>query len=306
MDDIGYVDHNEHQKVMDGFSAQIGRLDRKLHALRDQLIAAGDAVTVDRLSDERAATKKQKAELEKLQQDELADYNRALFKPHTGNLPAAVHQNPALKETLRPSQQEIIDLTKHDTPPTIKCERSRYPTVSGPNKNGPYTWCGSQSSPEQGVQQMAQDRPQPLTKKATTATSSSRNDDRKFLGFQPIADSHPTLVPSPDGPGAVELRCPDCGCNAVAQESARGGQPGFFAGARGLQLHVRRIHKSSKFCKSTRNAAAAVRDCTYNHVPQEVIDAIKSGDTEAYVVPLIQVPYGALRPLQTAENPGNV
>lgn len=68
MDDIGYVDHNEHQKVMDGFGAQIGRLDRKLHALRDRLIAAGDAVTVDSLSDERAATKKQKAEIEKLQQ----------------------------------------------------------------------------------------------------------------------------------------------------------------------------------------------------------------------------------------------
>ncbi|KAI7353478.1 hypothetical protein KC354_g11552 [Hortaea werneckii] len=91
MDDIGYVHHNEHQKVMDGFSAQIDRLDRKLHTVRDQLIAAGDAVTVDKLSDERAATKKQKAELERLQQDELANYNRALLRAYTGNLPAAVH-----------------------------------------------------------------------------------------------------------------------------------------------------------------------------------------------------------------------
>lgn len=68
MDNTGYVDHNEHQKVMDGFGAQIDRLDRKLHTLRDQLIAAGDAITVDRLSDETAAAKKQKTELEKLQQ----------------------------------------------------------------------------------------------------------------------------------------------------------------------------------------------------------------------------------------------
>ncbi|RMZ06037.1 hypothetical protein D0860_05681 [Hortaea werneckii] len=298
--------HNEHQKVMDGFGAQIGRLDRKLHALRDQLIAAGDAVTVDRLSDERASTKKQKAELEKLQQDELAKYNRALLKAHTGNLPAAVHQNPALEETLRPSQKEIIDLTQDDILPTIKSEGIEISHTSGPNTNRPYTRCGPQSFPDQEAQQVAQNQPQQLAKKATLATSSSHIDDRRFHNFQAIADSHPTLVPCPDGPGAVEMRCPECGCNAVAKETNSGGYRGFFAGARGLQLHVRVIHKSSEFCKRAGDAAAAVRDCTYDYVPQGVVDAIKSGDTEAYVVPLIQVPYGALRPLQTGESPGNV
>lgn len=238
-------------------------------------------------------------------QDELANYNRALLKAHRGNLPAAVHQNPALEEKLPPSQQEIIDLTQDEILPTIKSKGIEIPHAPGPSINRPYTRCGPQAFPNHGAQQVAQDQPQRLAGKATTATSSSHVDDRKFLNFQAIADSHPTLVPSPDLPGAVELRCPDCGCNAVAQENARGGQPGFFAGARGLQLHVRRIHKSSKFCTRPSDAAAAVRDCTYNYVPQGVVDAIKSGDTEAYVVPLIQVPYRAFRPLQAAESPVN-
>lgn len=68
MDDLGDVDQMEHQKVMDGFGAQIGRLDRKLETLRDRLIAAEDVATVDRTSEERAAIKKQKDALEKLQQ----------------------------------------------------------------------------------------------------------------------------------------------------------------------------------------------------------------------------------------------
>lgn len=81
MDDIGHVDHNEHQKVMDGFGAQIDRLDRRLHKLRDQLIAAGDAITVDRLSDETAAAKKQKAEIEKLQE--------VMFTSNSSSVPLA-------------------------------------------------------------------------------------------------------------------------------------------------------------------------------------------------------------------------
>ncbi|KAI6897361.1 hypothetical protein KC318_g10186 [Hortaea werneckii] len=305
MDNTGYVDHNEHHKVMDGFGAQIDRLDRKLHTLRDQLIAAGDAITVDRLSDETAAAKKQKTELEKLQEDELANYNRALIRVHTEMLPLTVHQRPPLHETLRCSRQEIIDLTQDDIPPAIKSEHSQHPNASGMNRNRPYTRCGPQAFPEQGAQQVAQDRPQPLARKTATATSSSRIDDRKFLDFQPIAVSHPTLVPSPDGSGAVELRCPDCGCNAMAPENSRGGQPGFFTGLRGLQIHIGRVHKSSEFGHRATIAAAAVRGCTYNHVPQGVVDAIKSGDTEEYVVPLIQVPSRASRALQAAESLGN-
>ncbi|KAI7280491.1 hypothetical protein KC343_g196 [Hortaea werneckii] len=303
MGDLGDADQNEHQKVMDGFFAQIGRLNRKLDSLRDQLIAAGDAATVEKLFDERAATKKQKDDLEKLQR--LADYNSALLRAHTRALPPGVKQKQQLIVALSSSQQEAIDLTQDDIPPAIKREHSESPYAPGPAPRRPHTRHDSQHFPEQSAQQVAQNRPKPRARKARSATSSFRIDNRKFRDFRAIADSHPALVPSPDGPGAVELRCPDCGCNAVAQGNSRGGRPGFFVGAWGLLRHVSKIHKSHELCSKEMKAAAAVRDCTYNHVPQEVIDAIKSGDTEAYVVPLIQVPYGALRPLQTAENPGN-
>ncbi|KAI6907600.1 hypothetical protein KC334_g5003, partial [Hortaea werneckii] len=228
MDDLGDVDQNEHQKVMDGFGAQIGRLNRKLDMLRDQLIAAGDAATVEKLSDERAAIKKQKDELERLQQNELADYKSALLRAHTKTLPPAVKQKPRLIVTLRPSQQEAIDLTQDDIPLVIKRERSLSPIASGLESKRLRTRRGRQHFSEQDAQQVAQDRPKPKIRRGTTATSNHLIDVRKCADFPVIVESHPTLVQSPDGPGAVELRCCICGCNALAQQFLRVSKSPYF------------------------------------------------------------------------------
>ncbi|KAI6876569.1 hypothetical protein KC338_g38 [Hortaea werneckii] len=302
MDDHGDVDQNEHQKVMDGFGAQIGRLNRKLDSLRDQLIAAGDAATVEKLFDERAATKKQKEELEKLQQAELAEYNSALLMAHTKTLPPAREQKPRLIVTPRPSLQEIIDLTQDDISPATKRERSVSPKASGPKSKILRSRRGRQQFSERDVRQVAQDRPKPKVRRMTTATSRALTDARKFLNFPVIAESHPTLVPSPDGSGAVELRCCVCGCNALNQEFFRASKSPFFNGIRGLLTHIRQAHADHRLGKTTVQAAAAIRGCTHAHVPQEVVDAITSGDVEAYTVPVISVMRRLARSLRVTED----
>ncbi|KAI6850917.1 hypothetical protein KC332_g398 [Hortaea werneckii] len=302
MDDHGDVDQNEHQKLMDGFGAQIGSIDRKLDTLRNRLIAAEDVATVDKISEERAAIKKQKDALEKLHssgstlealanvyQEELADYHRTRLKLRTKNSPPAVKQKPRLIVTFRSSEQEAIDLTQDDIPAAIKRERSVSPNASGPASKRPRTRRGPQQVSEQDAQQVTRDPPMPETRRATSATSNTPIDARTISDFSPIADSHPTLVPSPDGVGAVELRCPDCKCNAAHHGKMNGGQQRFFTGAVGFQRHVRQAHGSQRFNNKTMPTAAAIRECTWARVSQEVVDAIKSGDTNANVVPVVVV-----------------
>ncbi|KAI7084445.1 hypothetical protein KC356_g6756 [Hortaea werneckii] len=285
MDHLDDVDYNEHQKIMDGFGAQIGRLDRKLDTLRNQLITAEDVATVDKISEERAAIKKQKDALEKLQQEELADYHRTRLRVRTKNLPPAVQQGPPLNEIVLPNQQEPIDLTRDDIPSKVKREDSGSPVTSRPVSEKQRTQRGPQQPLEQDAQQVTQNPSRPETRRATTATSRNQID----LDFSEIADTHPTLVPSPDGFGAVELRCPICRRNAALQSKIRGGQPRFFGGAQGLQRHVRQAHGSQMFNCKTMPTATAIRECTWARVAQEVVDAIKSGDTKAYVVPAVTV-----------------
>ncbi|GAB1728760.1 hypothetical protein NU195Hw_g467t1 [Hortaea werneckii] len=299
MDDLGDVDQMEHQKVMDGFGAQIGRLDRKLETLRDRLIAAEDVATVDRTSEERAAIKKQKDALEKLQQEELIDYHRARLRVRTRDLPPAVKQKPSLIVTLRSNEQEAIDLTQDDIPAAIKRERSVSLNASGPASKRPRTRRRSQQVSEQDAQQVTRHPPMPETRRATSATSNTPIDARTVEDFPPIAGSHPTLVPSPDGVGAVELRCPDCQCNAYPQSRVNGGQPRFFTGALGFQRHVRQAHGSQRFNNRIMPTAAAIRDCTWAHISQEVVDAIKSGDINAYVVPVVVVDRRAAPPVES-------
>ncbi|KAI7212441.1 hypothetical protein KC333_g7112 [Hortaea werneckii] len=290
MDNTGYIDHNEHQKVMDGFGAQIDRLDRRLHKLCDQLIAAGDAITVDRLSDETAAAKKQKAEIEKLQEDELANYNRALIRAHTEKVPPTVHRRPSLNGKICPGSQEVIDLTHDETTPAIKRERSASPVEPRPHSKTPGTWRGPPRILEQDAQQTFQNHQNSTARHAKTTATNFHNNSRNFCDFPMIAESHPTLIPSPDGPGAVELRCGVCGCNASSQNHSIAGRPRLWNGIRGVTAHLRLVHGTHPLGNKTMPVTAIVRACTHTHVPQEVVDAIKSGDTEAYLVPGITVP----------------
>lgn len=187
-------------------------------------------------------------------------------------------------------------------PPAIKRERSVSPHASGLTSKRSRTRRGRQHFPEQDGQQVAQGRPKPKIRRGTIATSNHLLDVRKCADFPVIVESHPTLVPSPDSPGAVELRCCICGCNALAQEFLRVGKSPYFHGIRGLLRHLRHAQSTHRFGKGAVQTAAVIRGCAYAHVPQGVVDAIKSGDVRAHTVPVISVTRQPARSLRARES----
>ncbi|KAI7160516.1 hypothetical protein KC349_g3451 [Hortaea werneckii] len=285
------------QKFVESLNAKIEALGRKFHLLANQVVTAPDEAARDNLLNEMAAAKKEKDVLENLQQ---APVRQAPIQQTT------VQQKPRLIVTLRPSQQEAIDLTQDEITRAIKRERSVSPNASGLESKRSRTRRSRQQFSGQDFQQVAQDRPKPKTRRRTTATSTPPIDARKCVDFPVIAESHPTLVPSPDGPGAVELRCCVCGCNALARQYFTASRSLYFHGIRGLMRHFTRAHGTHKFGRGAVQAAAVIRGCTYDHVPQEVVDAIRSGDARAYTVPVISVTPRPARSLRAREGSGEV
>jgi hypothetical protein len=77
-------------------------------------------------------------------------------------------------------------------------------------------------------------------------------------------DNCPVVVPN--GQGFVELRCDKCHCNASAATSS------FWKGIRGMQSHLRKIHKE------TTNPAEIFARCSVRSVSAEEVKQIESGE----------------------------
>ncbi|KAI7154774.1 hypothetical protein KC324_g14385, partial [Hortaea werneckii] len=142
---------------------------------------------------------------------------------------------------------------------------------------------------------------------ATTGTSKSRADDGKYSEFGTIAESHGCLVPTLDGlPGALELACPVCECNAKSPDNNVDGKPKFFSGYAGVRRHVQRVHPDSEYAKKKMSRAEAIEAFTVAFVIPAAVDEIKAGAPNACMPQPRQVPrHQPVPPLQAAGSAGN-
>lgn len=96
--------------------------------------------------------------------------------------------------------------------------------------------------------------------------------------FAPVAKSHPTVIEHPTAEGAMELRCPSCGTNMK-----KGGLD-FLDGVNGFSRHLMASHKDLLAPGDCFSYRRTFELCSYRAVSQDVVDALLSGKSRAYVV----------------------
>ncbi|KAI7510336.1 hypothetical protein KC347_g4402 [Hortaea werneckii] len=125
---------------------------------------------------------------------------------------AARNKAPVVQQPL-PSkgnnEQEASDLTHYEIPLATKRKRenSQSSFAPRPNMSPPHTWRDLPLVSEQGA-------PSPFAwRPSMNNPQVSRDpppDSRKWADFNAVNDLYPTVVPSPDGTGLVELYCSIC------------------------------------------------------------------------------------------------
>lgn len=129
------------------------------------------------------------------------------------------------------------------------------------------------------------------TKKAKEAKDEDEDDGEPEIRVRAelnkgIAPSHPTVVPALDGNGAVELRCDFCGANSYPRSGHGSKKPGkgYFQGIRTFHGHFAQCHREQKSDNEIYSMVNIVERCTVHRISQEVVDAVKAGDVNAYSV----------------------
>ena len=105
--------------------------------------------------------------------------------------------------------------------------------------------------------------------------------------YSVIAESHSTVVRSPDGTGWIELRCDLCGANHNGLKPGKG--KSFFFGVRGFGTHFMNCHYSVLLEQGERlERKTIVSRCVHHHLSDEEAQGILNGDANAYLAPKIQ------------------
>lgn len=100
----------------------------------------------------------------------------------------------------------------------------------------------------------------------------------RACSYPSVAPTHPTVVEHPSVEGAMELRCPYCKTNTIKAGSK------LLNGVAAFCLHLNDIHRALLAPGDRFSHKRTFELCSYRAVPQDVVDAIQSGDLRAYVV----------------------